>query len=120
MDFSTTTRTLNPGERNEPRVALHQPERHPEESQRAYRLRRKRSQASVAASLRAGEHRTPLTLDAKGNPTQGDPRGYWHGQHQATRARKARRAACKTLGIRQLKRAIREVRHAAASADALE
>jgi hypothetical protein len=100
-------------------IPLHQPERAlRQETQSQYRARRKRSNEAAKRLRVGGEQRTPLRLDPKGNPTQGDPRGYWFGQHNATRAKRARRAAIRSLGIRQLKRALYEARDARLAANA--
>ena len=94
-------------------IPLHQPERDPSESATQYWERRKRSNAAAKRLRIAGEQRTPLRLNAQGIAEAGDPRGYWHGQHNATRAKRARRAAVRSLGIRQFKLRTRAAKLAA-------
>jgi hypothetical protein len=56
------------------------------------------------------EKRTPIVVDANGKTTDGDPRGYWYGQH-TNQVRAARRRLIKSAGgIRQFKKQMRLAR----------
>lgn len=86
------------------RPGLHRPERAADETQDAYRARRRES-ALVARAMRQGPRQSPAVSNM-------DVARFWLGQHEAGMARRDRRRLVKALGIRQAKRATHKARSA--------